>query len=123
MIRTVATEKDETNRQSQWTAIHEYYHKQAVMLPLWGKRIPTLINKRLGGYVPGAQQVRAVTVVLQLSLDCITSISISHFGSVRLPSAYVERSRRQYYRHHCIRGPNRSLFECRSHGTPQVPPQ
>ena len=33
-----------------------YYHEQAVLLPLYGKRIPTLMNRRLTGYEAGNQQ-------------------------------------------------------------------
>ena len=43
-------------REAKWEEIHEMIHKQAIMLPLWGKRIPTILNKRLVGYVAGSQQ-------------------------------------------------------------------
>ena len=56
MIRAVLTEEDRKKREAQWKDIHAYYHKQAVLLPLWGKRIPTLLNARLTGYEPGSQQ-------------------------------------------------------------------
>ena len=36
--------------------MHEYYHKQAVMYPLWGRRIVAIINSRLSGYQAGHQQ-------------------------------------------------------------------
>jgi len=56
MINMVMTEENNKNREAMWLDIHKYYHAQAVMLPLWGKRIPTLMNNRLSGYVPGQQQ-------------------------------------------------------------------
>ena len=56
MINMVIAEENTKNRETMWFDIHKYYHAQAVMLPLWGKRIPTLMNTRLTGYVPGQQQ-------------------------------------------------------------------
>jgi ABC-type transport system substrate-binding protein len=47
MINMVMTEENNKNREAMWLDIHKYYHAQAVMLPLWGKRIPTLMNNRL----------------------------------------------------------------------------
>jgi ABC-type transport system substrate-binding protein len=56
MITDATQEEDEAALQSKWTQIHKYYHAQAVMLPLWGKRVPTLLNTRLTGYQAGFQQ-------------------------------------------------------------------
>jgi len=56
MITNVLAEENPQNRETMWYDIHKYYHAQAVMLPLWGKRIPTLMNTRLTGYTPGQQQ-------------------------------------------------------------------
>jgi ABC-type transport system substrate-binding protein len=56
MVRAVLAEENHKERQVKWNDIHAYYHAQAVMLPLWGKRVPTLMNTRLSGYVPGQQQ-------------------------------------------------------------------
>lgn len=56
MIEDVLTEEDEALRETKWEKVHEYYHQQAVMLPLWGRRIVAIINKKFGGYVRGHQQ-------------------------------------------------------------------
>ena len=67
MVKLVMAEEDNSARETMWLDIHNYYHQQAVMLPLWGKRIPTLMNARLSGYQPGQQQfdypVHRLTVV------------------------------------------------------------
>ena len=56
LIKDVTKEEDHKKRRTKWENIHNYYHAQAVMLPLWGKRIPTLMNSRLSGYQAGHQQ-------------------------------------------------------------------
>jgi len=56
MIHKVTEEEDRKARAAKWEEIHNYYHSQAVMLPLWGKRIPTLMNSRLTGFQAGHQQ-------------------------------------------------------------------
>ena len=56
-VDAVLSEMDETERQSKWTALLSEIHYDVLHLPLWGKRIPSLVNNaRLSGYVPGAQQ-------------------------------------------------------------------
>jgi ABC-type transport system substrate-binding protein len=55
-IESVLTEEDYAKRLAQWREIISDIHAQAVMLPLWGKRIPTVMNKRLSSYQAGAQQ-------------------------------------------------------------------
>ena len=56
LIEQVLKQNDRKLRREQWEEIHKYYHDQAVMLPLWGKRIPALINSRLTNYEAGHQQ-------------------------------------------------------------------
>jgi ABC-type transport system substrate-binding protein len=56
MIDDVLKVEDHTKRADDWYAIHNYYHQQAVLLGLWGRRIPTVISTRLSGYVPGQQE-------------------------------------------------------------------
>ena len=56
MINEVMMEENTKMRRLKWLDVHNYYHSQAVMLPLWGKRIPTLMNSRLTGYQAGHQQ-------------------------------------------------------------------
>ena len=56
MIDNVLVEENEKKRAKDWEEIHNYLHQQAVMLGLWGRRIPTIMNKRLTGYVRGNQE-------------------------------------------------------------------
>lgn len=56
-INDVLKEESHTQRAQKWEAIHKVVHDNAVMLPLWGARIPTVLNsKRLTRYQPGNQQ-------------------------------------------------------------------
>lgn len=55
-IEKVLEEDDHAARETQWEEIHNYYHEQATMLPMWGIRIPTVLNNRLTGYEKGNQQ-------------------------------------------------------------------
>ena len=56
MVEDVLKHEDPDVLKTKWLDIHKYYHRQAMMLPLYGKRIPTLYNRRLDGYEPGYQQ-------------------------------------------------------------------
>ena len=56
MVKRMMKEDDPKALAERWSEIHAYYHSQAVMLPLWGKRIPTLLNTRLTNYQAGYQQ-------------------------------------------------------------------
>lgn len=56
LVKDVLKEDSVSELEAKWLAIHRYYHAQAVMLPMWGKRIPTLMNSRLTGYEAGYQQ-------------------------------------------------------------------
>ena len=56
MIDNVLLEENVKKRANDWEDIHNYLHQQAVMLGLWGKRIPTIMNKRLTGYQRGNQE-------------------------------------------------------------------
>jgi ABC-type transport system substrate-binding protein len=84
MIKDVQQEENVKEQNRKWGEIHQYYHRQvrlfapvlsrsyctrietllpptnipqqAVLFPLWGKRIPTLMNSRLTGYEAGYQQ-------------------------------------------------------------------
>jgi ABC-type transport system substrate-binding protein len=55
-IERVFREGSHKERERQWEAILNTVHQQAIMLPLWGKRIPTVLNNRLTGYEAGLQQ-------------------------------------------------------------------
>ena len=56
MVKDVLKEDRPSELETKWEAIHKYYHEQAIMMPLYGKRIPTLYNRRLTGYEAGYQQ-------------------------------------------------------------------
>ena len=56
MVEDVLETENPNLARSKWYDIHKYYHEQAVLLPLYGKRIPTLLNRRLSGYESGYQQ-------------------------------------------------------------------
>ncbi len=55
-IRAVFQAETHEARQEQWNLIHDTVHQNAIMLPLWGKRIPTVLNDRLVGYEAGNEQ-------------------------------------------------------------------
>ena len=56
LVQEAVEEEDRNIGRLKWEKVHKYYHSQAVMLPLWGKRVPTLMNSRLTGYQAGHQQ-------------------------------------------------------------------
>lgn len=56
MVEAVLQEDNPRVAKQKWADIHKYYHEQAVLFPLYGKRIPTLMNRRLTDYVAGNQQ-------------------------------------------------------------------
>jgi len=79
-IRNVLQEEDHLQRTIQWESILNQVHKSAVMLPLWGKRIPTVLNKkRLSGYEAGNQQFDYPVHRLQV-LNGPTTVTIAPGG-------------------------------------------
>jgi len=54
-IESVQTELDGEKIASEWRSILEDVHKQALFMPLWGSRIPYVINRRLIGFQPSPQ--------------------------------------------------------------------
>ena len=36
LVEDVLQEEDPRTRQTKWNGVHDYYHRQAMMLPLWG---------------------------------------------------------------------------------------
>ena len=56
LVKDVLKEEDTKALTTKWETIHKYYHEQAIMMPLYGKRIPTLYKSRLTGYEAGFQQ-------------------------------------------------------------------
>lgn len=54
-IEKVQTELDEVKIQAQWKEIMQDVHSQAIFMPLWGARIPYVLNRRLSGFQPAEQ--------------------------------------------------------------------
>lgn len=87
LIKDVLQEDNVLEQKRKWEDIHNYYHSQAVMLPLWGKRIPTLMSSRLTGYEAGYQQVRSDPLhLVELSLFWRANLFIFSFFSSTTPS-------------------------------------
>jgi nickel transport system substrate-binding protein len=55
-INQALIEVDHCERAERWAEIHDMVHQSAIHIPLYGKRIPAVLNKRLAGYQPGEQQ-------------------------------------------------------------------
>ena len=52
-IEDVLQEENHVRRAKKWEDIHNVVHRNAVMLPLWGSRVPTVLNsKRLTKFQP-----------------------------------------------------------------------
>ena len=54
-IEDVQTELEREEIQKKWKQILEDIHAEAVFYPLWGSRIPYVINRRLIGFQPGSE--------------------------------------------------------------------
>ncbi|KAL7461064.1 hypothetical protein ACHAXS_001501 [Conticribra weissflogii] len=54
-IEAVQTEISEQKIQEGWRSILEDVHKESLFLPLWGTRIPYVLNRRLIGFSPSNQ--------------------------------------------------------------------
>ena len=48
MVSDVTVETDAIKIGEKWEAIHQAVHDQAIFLPLWGTRIPYVLNRRFG---------------------------------------------------------------------------
>lgn len=75
-IEQVLREESHEEREIMWKSIHNSLHQQAIMLPLWGKRIPTVLNRRLTGYEAGLQQFDYAVHRLQV-LSGSTTVTIA----------------------------------------------
>ena len=60
----------------QWREILEDVHKQAMFVPLWGTRVPYVINRRLGGFSPGYETYRYDIVPVRI-FSGSTNVTIS----------------------------------------------
>jgi len=56
MVTDVLREESPLSRQTQWTAILQEMHQQAISCPMWSRRMPAIVNRRLSGYLHGPQQ-------------------------------------------------------------------
>ena len=56
LVKNVSEQMDPVVRQDMWTEILQLIHDQVLHLPLWGKRIPSVVNRKFEGYLPGYQQ-------------------------------------------------------------------
>lgn len=54
-IEDVLTMSDPVVLKEQWHDILSDIHQQAIFIPLWGTRVPYVINRRLGGFTPSPQ--------------------------------------------------------------------
>jgi len=56
MVTDVLKVENANVRQTKWTAILQEMHQQAISNPMWSRREPAVFNRRLSGYMPGAQR-------------------------------------------------------------------
>jgi len=56
MVGDVLKVENVGQRQAKWTEILQEMHKQAISNPMWSRRMPAVVNRRLQGYVAGPQQ-------------------------------------------------------------------
>ena len=54
-ISNVQKLTDEVEIRAKWKEILEDIHQQAIFLPLWGTRVPYVLNRRFAGFVPSSQ--------------------------------------------------------------------
>lgn len=56
-VDSILSETDAAAREAKWAALFNDIHGEAFHLPLYGKRIPSVVRRaRLHGYAPGNQQ-------------------------------------------------------------------
>ena len=55
MISDVQIQTDPVKIAQGWEEIQQAIHRQAIFLPLWGTRIPYVLNRRFGGFTPSTQ--------------------------------------------------------------------
>jgi len=55
MIADVQVQSDPVVIAEKWEAVQQAVHDQAMFLPLWGTRVPFVLNRRFGGFTPSTQ--------------------------------------------------------------------
>ena len=66
-IKAVQTELDQQKIQDQWREILNDVHQESIFMPLWGTRIPYVLNRRLLGFSPGEQAYSLPVNSIQVS--------------------------------------------------------
>jgi ABC-type transport system substrate-binding protein len=56
MVSNVLKVENVNQRQTKWKEILQEMHKQAISNPMWSRRMPAVMNRRLNGYFHGPQQ-------------------------------------------------------------------
>jgi len=82
-INAVLSIENEVARQAAWTEILSATHGQAIDLPLYGKRIPAVVNDRLSSYRNGLQQYDYPFHTLRVESGS-TTITVSPGGQAGL---------------------------------------
>ena len=75
-ISDVLLEENVQQRRQKWKEILSGLHEQAIDLPFSGKRMPTVLSKRLAGYVHGQQQFEYPVHTLR-ALSGSTTITVA----------------------------------------------
>merc|ERR1712127_532075 len=52
MINDAQLQTDTSVISAKWEEIHQAIHSQAIFLPLWGTRVPYVLNRRFTGFTP-----------------------------------------------------------------------
>lgn len=55
MIDDAQLQTDNQVAAEKWEEVHKAIHAQAFLLPLWGTRVPYVINRRFAGFTPSTQ--------------------------------------------------------------------
>lgn len=56
MVSDVLKVENVNQRSAKWKEILQEMHQQAISNPMWSRRMPAVVNRRLGGYFHGPQQ-------------------------------------------------------------------
>jgi len=76
MVTDVLKVPSPVARQTQWTAILQEMHRQAISNPMWSRRMPAVLNRRLQGYKAGPQQFDYPVHLVQV-LSGSTTVSLA----------------------------------------------
>jgi len=87
-IEDVLKEENHVERATKWEAIHGKVHDSATMLPLWGARVPTVMNSnRLTKFQAGNQQFDYPVHLLEVLDDSNKIVRIAPAGQTGLFSS------------------------------------